>query len=235
MAEEQISDFVTALDQISRQLTERREAGQETTEELIRQQMLFERWVKQEEWDLRRVALPLLLAIDPEEWDTLLQSEALAAAETALWELVEQAGAEGVLPLLNPGEASAFWRVRPRDIYLWARARGIALPAVFDRLMSFVISAVPVEEETGTPEIPPAVAPPGEREIVLGAALALLANVPASCRDESGWVTGTALAHQILAKQALWFERPPRMNLEEMSRWLDQWLDSMGGDLELPF
>ncbi len=235
MTEEQISDFVTTLDQISRQLTRRKEAGRETTEELIQQQMLFERWVKREEWDLRRVALPLLLAIDPEEWDTLLQSEELAAAETALWELVEQAGTDGTLPLLNPGEASTFWRVRPRDIYLWARARGIALPVAFDQLMSFVISVVPVEEETGTAGMPSTAAAPGERETVLGAALALLANVPASCRDESGWVTGTALARQILAKQALWFDRPPQMNLEEMSRLLDQWLDSMGGDVELPF
>ncbi len=235
MAEERISDFVTTLDQISRQLARRREAGQESTEELIQQQMLYERWVKREEWELRRVALPLLLAIDPEEWDTLLQSEELAAAETALWELVEQAGTDGALPLLNPGEASAFWRVRPRDIYLWARARGIALPAAFDRLMSFVISVVPVEEDAGIPDTPAAAPPPGERETVLGAALALLANVPASCRDESGWVTGTALARQILAKQALWFERPPGMTLEEMSRLLDRWLDSMAGDVELPF
>ncbi|RME33152.1 MAG: hypothetical protein D6786_08480 [Gammaproteobacteria bacterium] len=236
MAEDQTADFVTALDQIASHLSDQRVSA-ESPRELMQQQLLYEKWTRREEWSLRSEAVPLLLAIEPEEWGALLSSPGLASAEEVLWGLVEQAAAQGQLPLLNPAEDSAFWRVAPRDIYLWARARGIALPPAFDQLMSFIISVVPAEIP-GEP-VPGGAGPQpsdsSERETVLGAALALLANVPANCRDGSGWVTGEALARQIIANQALWFDHPPQMGPEEMARFLDRWLDSMGGDAELPF
>ncbi|MEM7465317.1 MAG: hypothetical protein AAF387_00360 [Pseudomonadota bacterium] len=66
----------------------------------------------------------------------------------------------------------------------------------------------------------------GEREIVLGAALSLLAKMPEKCRDVNGFVDGQAIVALIEQTAARWFaDRQPAMTNKEMAEFIDKWLE----------
>ncbi len=198
----------------------------------IEQQLLFEKWLKQEQWLLRSQALPLLLGAEPDEWQTFLEAEGNAELEEAIWQRLERGVRNESSPRVeNSHEPAEDWTVRPQDIHYWARTQAIAVASAFDMLISFVASSVkkePEEVQVIGAEQFMASNTAGDREMVLGAALALVCTFPEKCRDQHGWVDGYTLAQLIEEKGALVFEeKRPVLNTSEMAELLDQWIKKL--------
>ena len=65
-----------------------------------------------------------------------------------------------------------------------------------------------------------------EREVVLGAALNLVAKMPDKCRDTHGFVDGRAIVSLIQQTAARWFaDDAPGMSSEEMAELIDKYLE----------
>ncbi|MGE0483339.1 MAG: hypothetical protein AB7Q81_04315 [Gammaproteobacteria bacterium] len=172
---------------------------------------LYETWLMRDVWRLADEALPLLVGVDPDNWANALGAGSATWANALMTQL---ASAPGIA-----GEEA----VAPAGLRAWARERGTALPACAEQLLDFIASVVPgVRDESAAPA---AVARAAEREILLGAALALVTRFPAQCRDEHGFFDGGLIADQILAKAALWFPlEPPRAGRDEIATLLESYL-----------
>jgi hypothetical protein len=190
------------------------------------QQILFERWLPQEDLLFRRQGIPLLLGVDPEAFLPFLMEAGLMGLEEALWArlAIEFPGSGG--GLANPGEGPDYWRIPPRDLYGYAALRGIPVPFAFEQLIQFIAKAVPPPL---APEPPVArsgrPADPSERETLLGAALNVVAKCPHECTDANGFVDGVMVAGLIRARERLWFaERPLSLSDAEVAALIEQWL-----------
>ncbi len=178
-------------------------------------QVLYERWLKRENWAARSEALPLVVGVDPQLWQSYLETGDLETTEQALW-AAYQADA-GITGESDP--------VAVDRVVAYFRGQQVEMPASFSRLYDFVrqvtLSAVPKVEDSA-----PTANHGEESEAVLGAALALVASMPDRCRDEHGFVAGEQIAKLILQSAARWFPlQPPAMTESEMAALINKWLD----------
>ncbi len=205
---------------------------QKLIEASIEQQMLYEKWIKQDQWGLRLEALPLLAGAEPEDWSSLLGQQDNAELEQALWTTVVDAVEQQGSPLVQNRDADPEqWQVKPQDIHYWCRTQAIAVPSAFDMLISFVASTVkkaPEQETVMGAKQFMAANTSSDREKVLGAGLAMVCTFPEQCRDQHGWVDGYTLASLIKEKGALVFDdQPPVLDVAEMAELLDGWIKKM--------
>lgn len=179
-------------------------------------QILYEKWLKQDAWPARLVALPLVVGCDPDNWHHYLETNTLGAQEEILWHIC----ANDLTILEND-------KIVISRVAEWARAQSIDLHPSFLRIFEFlrkVLVAVPASDDSESPEVQAMVA--GERETVLGAALSLLAKMPNKCRDDHGFVDGAAIVKLIEQTAARWFPHgEPNMSASEMARLIDKWLE----------
>ncbi len=198
----------------------------------IEQQMLYEKWLKQDQWLLRAQALPLLIGAEPHDWQVFLDADDNRELEAEIWQRVLQGVRDTGTPRVENQQAEAHsWQVKPQDIQYWARTQAIATPSALDMLLSFVSSTVmhePSEEQMMGAEQFMASNTSSDREMVLGAALALVCTFPDKCRDQHGWVDGYTLATLIEEKGALVFdEKAPVLNTSEKAELLDSWIKKL--------
>lgn len=189
-------------------------------------QILFESWVSRDHWHLFNEGLPLLLGVDPQNWPERVAALSLTAGtEIAKAALVEVALKSSDLPILNPTQPQTDWRVSPMDLYLWTVVAGFRVPEPYATLVQFVLQVVKRPELTKSS---PGAGTSGgaAREKVLGAALALLARSPESCRDEHGLLDPMHMAARIAEQSIRWFEAPtPPMPISDMATLIAQWTD----------
>jgi hypothetical protein len=170
---------------------------------------LYETWLSRDAWHVPNEALPLLVGVDPAHWRDALDVESAAWAHALAARLAAAlAGAEAVTPAA---------------LRTWAREQGTGLPACAEQLLDFIASVLPGTRDDGA--MPAAVARAAEREILLGAALALVTRFPAQCRDEHGFFDGGLIADQVLAKAVLWFPRePPQASRDDIAALFETYL-----------
>ncbi len=197
------------------------------------QQKIYEKWIKQDAWQLREQGLPLAIGLDPEKWSELFELSGFKELEQAAWEALEKLSPTEEGPnVLNLDDETGDWKVDPSEFYRWLNSKGITVPDSLDSLMQFVMTVVlkPKEQTGGAMASDPASAASGsrtsDREKVLGAAFNIVSKEPNACRDDSGLTNGMALAEMIAAQSVLWFEssKPP-MSVEKMGKFLEKWLE----------
>jgi len=183
-------------------------------------QRLYERWLKRTEWQARSEMLPLIVGVEPERWAEYLGEYHLVEEERDLWELV----ASGI------GIDTDEMALPVSTAYEWFRGRGVELPESFTRLYDFI-------RQTTLPTGPTRVVNRNdsggqsgesarENEIVLGAALSLVARIPDRCRDEHGFVDGRVVSKLILDTAVRWFPlTAPSMTQAQMADLIDKWLE----------
>lgn len=179
-------------------------------------QIFYERALKDEHWPVRTEALPLIVGCDPSRWRDHLDTQGLHPQEETLWHI-----------LANDLGIEADARVNVATLVEWARGQSLGLHPSFLRIYEFVRKVLlasahePVAEAEETDRHLA-----HEREIVLGAALSLLAKMPEKCRDANGFVDGAAIVELIQATAARWFtQSAPQMDAAEMARFIDKWLE----------
>lgn len=198
--------------------------------EQIEQQMLYEKWLKHDAWKLRREGIALLIGVAPEELAEIIGEGTLSEREHELWAAVQGSVQSGSGPRIGGESAQPeTWTVTPPDLYGWAKGLGFALPEAFDSLMSFILSTTRRAAAGPEPAAQPGAVSAGaaNREAVLGAALALVANYPEQCVGAQGWVEADAIARLLQQKSALWFDRGVPMTLEEVTALIDKWLKTL--------
>ncbi len=206
----------------------------------VEQQMLYEKWLKQDSWLLRSQAVPLLIGCEPEQWSGFCEIDNNSSLEQNLWRLIKDSISSTGSPVVDDFSIEeSDWQVSVRNIYGWARTQQIAVPSAFDNLMSFMMSAVKIE----VPEVSavnlgsiPSAGDADDREKVLGAALAMLTAVPEQCREDDGWISGERMAKQISSKALILFpDAPPKMSVKDMAILIDKWTAIMEEGEASPF
>lgn len=184
-------------------------------------QILYEYWLKRSAWKARSEALPLVVGVDPERWKSYLDAGGgLVARERNLWASFSTSNGIGVDDEL----------ISVSSVYAWVKGNDIVMPNCFTRLYDFI------SQVTFRPEASQLVAEAvgdsesressPEAEIVLGAALSLVAKMSDRCRDRDGLIDGTIVAKLIMETAARWFPSvPPSMPLEQMAELIDRWLE----------
>ena len=195
------------------------------------QQKIYEKWIKQDEWQLREQGLPLAIGLDPDKWTELFDLSGFKELEQAAWEALEKLSPTEDGPnILNLDDETGKWKVDPSEFYRWLNQQGITVPDALDSLMQFVMNIVKKSTEPAMDGSDPASGVSqirsSDREKVLGAAFNLVSKEPDACRDDSGLTNGKALAEMIAAQSVLWFEssKPP-MSVDKMGEFLEKWLE----------
>lgn len=176
------------------------------------QQALYEAWLSRDRWQLVEEAVPLIVGVGPDTWPQyVLQHE------------LDQESAMFAAILAEDFGCQLDGAIDATDLRDWSRRTGIALPSACDRLLDYIASVLPA-----TPVPAPAAeqqAAAAEREVVLGAALALVTRFPAQCRDDNGFFDGQRIAGLMLEKAALWFPlEPPSMDRDAIAALLEGYL-----------
>lgn len=173
----------------------------------------YERWLREDDWDVADEALPLLVGVDPRAWPAHLETRGTASEAAALG-LVLTADAK-----VRDG------RITPAEAARWARVAGVELPSALTALLEFIARVVPQSGAAAEAEAEDERRHAGDREAVLGAALALVTKFPERCRDANGFYDGLAIADLILEKAVVWFpERPPALSREAMGVLIERYL-----------
>lgn len=191
-------------------LLERLRAGLTATADGAATQVVYEAWFSREQWRLADEGVPLLVGCDPARWSaalTALELEAEAMALTAL--------------LARTLGATSQDRVTPFALRDGARRLGVEWPRAAEALFGFIASVLPPAAEPAQAEVQAL----AEREVLLGAALALVTRFPEHCRDAHGFFDGARIADQILAKAVLWFPlEPPRASRDDIAALIERYL-----------
>jgi len=190
--------------------------------DVLEQQLLYERWLKREQWLLRREAIPLLFGVDPEAWPRANEDPAVAAAEARLWQWMNEGDGDARPHLANPAVESEQWQVAPAAAVNWWRAAGMRVPETLENLLQFILRVVKTPEAAPAADAAPA---PRAAEQVLGAALAVLSKWPDRCRDEHGFADGALMLNVIRQHAAAWFDGPELpMDGDEAYALIERWL-----------
>lgn len=189
-----------------------------TNSEDLRQQLVYEYWLKRDTWLLRDEAVPLLLGHDPaqvEEGDPEI---------TELWEGARLSVEEGELAVYNRQAPVDTWSVAPETIYRWAGNREISIPESFSALMEFILKTVKKDESVRIQDDNEAVSFNAGNEIILGAALAVVNAFPRACRKKDGSIDirGTILQIHNHA-ETLFGSEDPGFTYERIYDLLKNW------------
>ena len=178
-------------------------------------QVLYEQWLKQDNWAARNEALPLVVGVDPVLWLAYVETGEHAEAEQALWAAFQQ----------KTGISGESEPVAVDSVVLFFRKQDVEMPASFSRLYEFIRQTT-LSAEPDAADVADARMQGEETETVLGAALALVASMPDRCRDEHGFVAGERVAKLILQSAVRWFPmQPPTMTESAMAALINKWLD----------
>lgn len=181
-------------------------------------QIMYEGALKDESWVLRAQAVPLIVGCAPAEWPQYLLAQDVVPQEEILWHAIA-----------NDLGAEESAQIEISRLVEWARVQSIPLHPSFLRIYEFVRKVLLATAPTSSPaddgqQLQSNVAQ--EREIVLGAALSLVAKMPDKCRDEHGFVDGQTIVSLMQQASARWFPQgEPSMDAEEMARLIDKWLE----------
>ena len=200
-------------------------------EELYAQRRLYEKWVVRDRWNLATEAVPLVLGYDPEaaqEGDTEFDRLGNELYEHAKHCITHNL----TLGALNREDSPENWEVSPTEFYCWAAVSRVQMPEPLINLMEFVISTVKRDHGHGI-NVQPAGGSPDpaarkfdlQKEQVLGAALAVLAEYPDQCRNRKGRINVASITALIRQHHAVWFQDeeavPSETTMQDLiNRWI---------------
>lgn len=177
------------------------------------EQMLYERWVGEEQWPLAPVAMALLIGVAPERWLSHVAALGMENEAAQLQDCLVSALAR------DGAQVTTGLRLRA-----WAHGQGVALPAAAEHLLDFVARTLPHMAV----DMPPAVdagSHATDKEAVLGAALALVTRFTEDCLDEERMFDGKRIARLMVAQSALWFaDAPPRMSEQAIAELVEHYI-----------
>lgn len=205
-------------------------------EEMYEQRRLYERWVAKDGWTLETEAVPLVLGYDPEKPEALDEEYSLSARE-----LIEHARHcithKLSLNAVNSEDAPEHWKVRPTEFYCWASVSRVQMPESLVNLMEFVIHTVKGEKDRVFQATSDATGPAQEatgrefdlqRERILGAALAVLAEFPDQCRNRKGRISVSAITELIQQHHETWFrDNETVMSQTTMQDLINKWIKTL--------
>ena len=193
-------------------------------------QIIYEKWLKSDLWEARAIALPLIVGCDPEQWQAYLATHKLAATEELLWHI-----------LANDLSVEQVEGVSVSQVTEWSRVQTVNMHPSFLRIYEFlrkVLIASAAQDNSSSQRATNKIGADGEngngagkaraeeREIILGAALSLLAKMPEKCRDANGFVDGDAIVGLIEQTAARWFpQSAPTLTRADMVTLIDKWLE----------
>ncbi len=152
-------------------------------EKSVALQRLYEKWVTRDNWSLSEATF-LFLGLEPGEENgdsTYLLLEAELANAAGKGELGSQDSSV-------PGDQD--YKFEPREVFTWARKKGIELPLELVNLMEFVIKTTAFSSSDEFTQENDVTASSGkDAENLLGACVSVLANYPDECRNQKGKVT----------------------------------------------
>ncbi len=177
------------------------------------QQLLYEHWVGVAQWPLQPVALALLVGVAPEHWASHVEALGLEAE-------AEQLRARLLADLaLDAAQITDGLRLRA-----WAQSQGVALPAAAEHLLDFVARTLPMLAAQ-VPTTNASAERTSDKEVVLGAALAMVTRFTEDCLDEERMFDGARIARLMLTQAALWFpDGPPRMDEQAIAKLIEQYI-----------
>jgi hypothetical protein len=112
-------------------------------EDRVKRQRYYEEWACRDNWLVYAEALPLLFE------DVPIMEHAGDAAEISkeqrqsAWKHLQRCVKQGLPPvILNPADPPESWRVEPVELYRWAIASRIPIPAELESLLSFICTTV---------------------------------------------------------------------------------------------
>lgn len=177
------------------------------------QQALYEHWIGQEHWPLVPVALALLVGVAPVQWRAHLDTHNLVADADQLKTLLQ-----------NELTLDADLMTSGLAVRAFAQRHGVTLPAAAEPLFDFVARTLP----RLAAEIPVVAAPAArssDKEVVLGAALALVTRFTEDCLDDERMFDSARIARLMLAQAALWFpEGPPRLDERAIAELVEHYI-----------
>lgn len=197
----------------------------------INLQLLFEKWVGRNDWKLKDEAIPLLMAMDPEnKW--LSGERDKENIYDDLWLHAKGCVEQGLLKVTNHEQPPEEWRAQPADVYRWAKISRVEVPESLGRLMEFVITTVKMaeDEESRVPGLDNGNGVPDSydinREKTLGMALAILATFPEQCKNSEGKVTAENVLKTMNEKSHVFPEiRNSGLSAAARMDLLEQWLN----------
>ena len=177
------------------------------------QQSLYEHWIGQERWPLDPVALALLVGVVPAQWHAHLDTHNLVADAERLKTL-----------LLNELTLDADLVTSGLAVRAFAQRHDVPLPAAAESLFDFVARTLP----RLVAEMPAAAVPTArssDKEVVLGAALALVTRFTEDCLDDERMFDSARIARLMLAQAALWFpDGAPRMDERAIAELVEHYV-----------
>ncbi len=206
-------------------------------ETVYTQRRLYEKWVVKEDWHLQKEAVYLLFGIDPENTGGLDDEATRQQIGKTLDHALHCIKQNLSLSAVNMAESELEWRVRPTEFYCWASVSRISMPSAMSELMEFVVSTVKGEKDrllgnyqqngsagsaTGDSELLL------QKEMLLGAALAVLAEFPDQCRNRKGRISVPAIVQLIQQHRDTWFAHT-ELKLSEMvmQDLISKWIKSL--------
>ena len=177
------------------------------------QQLLYEHWLGQERWPLDPVALALLVGVAPAQWSAHVERLDLAAEAAQL-----RARMVTTLAL----DAEQF--TTGSGLRAWAHSQGVALPAAAEALLDFVARTLP-GLAAQLPQMNAPAARSSDKEVVLGAALALVTRFTEDCLDDERMFDGARIARLMLCQAARWFpDGPPTMDEQAIAQLVEHYI-----------
>jgi len=194
----------------------------------IEQQKLYEKWAVKKSWHLKDQAIPLLLSMDPENILISSFDEATEQRYQDLWEHAQHCVEQKLLLVMNRERPIDEWEANPIDVYKWAAISRVELPKELSSLMEFVMTTmVPTvnpDNDSLDNKNQNGISYNGDKEHILGAALAMLAAYPEKCRNKEGRVRAKNILLLINENEgALFGEKTPNLSaaaLDLINEWL---------------
>jgi hypothetical protein len=197
-------------------------------EDRVKRQRYYEEWACRESWLVYTEALPLLMKdIDNDEG----VEEQLQSA----WEHLNRCVKQGLPPvLLNPADPPESWRAEPVELYRWAVAARIAMPAELESLLSFISTTVKKDSIAVTAALPNAQTDTAQsdgdaqlgREQVLDALLSLVLRELLNQKASSAEELRGQLLRQLYHSSDILFDNPePPLSRPAIHDLLDRSLE----------
>lgn len=199
-------------------------------------QQMYEAWCVKDYWNLQQQAIPLSIGLDPELTDWQDNPEIKSRINEIYEHAVHCIEHNLSLSVRDKDQDKNNWEIVPAEFYRWAAVSRIEIPEQMSALMEFVISSVKTSSFATDDESAP-ISPEAttlshdfdkEKEIILGAALALLAKQPDSCKDSKGKIKPSKIVNEISQQQEKWFEgKEPKLSISAQEDLLIKWLGSL--------
>ena len=177
------------------------------------QQALYEHWIGQERWPLAPVALALLVGVAPVQWRAHLDTHNLVADADQLKTLLQ-----------NELTLDADLMTSGLAVRAFAQRHGVTLPAAAEPLFDFVARTL-LRLAAEIPVVAAPAARSSDKEVVLGAALALVTRFTEDCLDDERMFDSARIARLMLAQAALWFpDGAPRMDERAIAELVEHYV-----------